>query len=453
MALTQNEYGGYKTISIPFDLELLSVHAINPERYPFLLETNSEQVCDSGFDILFAFPGERIESNGITDTAFFERLDLAIEHNSNENNQNEDAIPFRGGWFVFLSYELVGSIEKKLEGLQTDDSLPVAIAVRIPVAIIKNHKNKSCSIIYEKGFEACAEQILNDISSLDKMKSAVVADVRISEDEPLAFKNGVAKIKSYLKEGDTLQVNLSRQWDGVNLNNASYIDIYRSLSLCNPAPFAGLAKFGETVLCSSSPERLVSCSNNRLEMRPIAGTQKRDTNDTERDQQLVKELLNSAKENAEHIMLIDLIRNDMGKVCEIGSIKVDEAMVLESYAAVHHIVSNVTGQLQKGNSISDIIKAVFPGGTITGCPKVRCMEIINELEDRPRGAYTGSMGYINHNGDFDLNILIRTLTVSNEKIQFRAGAGIVVDSIADNELLETRHKAKALLKSLHQHVS
>ena len=108
MALTQNEYGSYKTISIPFDLELLSVHAINPERYPFLLETNSEQVCDSGFDILFAFPGERIESNGITDTAFFERLDLAIEHNSNENNQNEDAIPFRGGWFVFLSYELVG---------------------------------------------------------------------------------------------------------------------------------------------------------------------------------------------------------------------------------------------------------------------------------------------------------------------------------------------------------
>jgi len=453
MALTQNEYGSYKTISIPFDLELLSFHRLNPERYPFLLETNSEQVSDRGVDILFAFPGERIESNGITDTAFFKRLDQAIDHNSNSNNQLNDSLPFRGGWFVFLSYELVGSIEKKLEGLQTDDSLPLAIAVRIPVAIIKNHKDRSCLIVYEKGFEAFAEKILDDINSLDKLKSALVADVSIKEDEPVLFKNGVARIKSYLKEGDTLQVNLSRQWDGTNLNEADYIDIYRSLSVCNPAPFAGLAKFGETVICSSSPERLVSCKNNRVEMRPIAGTQKRDTSHPDRDRQLVKELMSSAKENAEHIMLIDLIRNDMGKVCEIGTIKVDEAMVLESYAAVHHLVSNVTGQLQKGKSISDIIKAVFPGGTITGCPKVRCMEIINELENKPRGAYTGSMGYINHNGDVDLNILIRTITVSNKKIQFRAGAGIVIDSIADNELLETRHKAKALLKSLHQRVN
>ncbi len=453
MALTQNEYGSYKTISIPFDLELLSFHSHNPERYPFLLQTNSEQASDRGVDILFAFPGERIESNGITDTAFFKRLDQAIDPSYNSNNQINDAIPFRGGWFVFLSYELVGSIEKKLAGLQTDDSLPLAIAVRIPVAIIKNHKDRSCSIVYEKGFKTFADKILNDINKLDKLKSAVVADVSIKEDEPAIFKNGVGRIQSYLKEGDTLQVNLSRQWDGINLNNADYIDIYRSLSLCNPAPFAGLAKFGGTVICSSSPERLVSCTNNRLEMRPIAGTQKRDTSDPDRDLQLVEELLSSAKENAEHIMLIDLIRNDMGKVCEIGSIKVDEAMVLESYAAVHHLVSNVSGQLQKGKSVSDIIKAVFPGGTITGCPKVRCMEIINELEDKPRSAYTGSMGYINHNGDVDLNILIRTLTVSNKKIKFRAGAGIVIDSKADNELLETRHKAKALLKSLHQRVN
>ncbi len=166
------------------------------------------------------------------------------------------------------------------------------------------------------------------------------------------------------------------------------------------------------------------------------------------DKKSANDLLVNAKENAEHIMLIDLIRNDLGRVSQTGTVMVDEKMTLESYAAVHHIVSNVRGELLPNITPSDVIKAVFPGGTITGCPKVRCMEIIQELEKAPRGAYTGSMGYINHNGDLDLNILIRTFTVTDKKITLRTGAGIVADSVAENELEETRHKAKALLDAL-----
>ena len=183
-------------------------------------------------------------------------------------------------------------------------------------------------------------------------------------------------------------------------------------------------------------------------MRPIAGTRPRDKDEL-LDNSFAQELLFNAKESAEHIMLIDLIRNDLGRICTTGTVKVDEKMSLESYAEVHHIVSNVTGKLVSGMSPSNVIKAVFPGGTITGCPKVRCMEIINELEKTPRGAYTGSMGYINRNGNLDLNILIRTFTINDRQLTLRTGAGIVADSIAEKELDETRHKAKALLQALN----
>ena len=147
-------------------------------------------------------------------------------------------------------------------------------------------------------------------------------------------------------------------------------------------------------------------------------------------------------------MLIDLERNDLGRICDYGSVTVNELMVVESYQHVHHIVSNVKGQLRAGVSPGEVIRAVFPGGTITGCPKVRCMEIIAELENTPRGAYTGSVGYLNHNGDLDLNILIRTMTLHNQQLQLRTGAGIVMDSIPNNELQETRHKARGLLRAL-----
>ncbi|HIJ48372.1 MAG TPA: aminodeoxychorismate synthase, component I, partial [Gammaproteobacteria bacterium] len=181
--------------------------------------------------------------------------------------------------------------------------------------------------------------------------------------------------------------------------------------------------------------------------RPIAGTHPRAA-DTRQDQHLSQQLLAHPKEQAEHIMLIDLERNDLGRVCQPGSIEVDELMVLESYAHVHHIVSSVKGRLKPETTPGAVIRALFPGGTITGCPKVRCMEIIDELETEPREAYTGSFGYLNRDGSMDLNILIRTLMMKDQQVTLRAGAGIVYDSIPEQELAETRSKAKGMLLAL-----
>jgi anthranilate synthase component 1 len=198
-------------------------------------------------------------------------------------------------------------------------------------------------------------------------------------------------------------------------------------------------------IISSSPERLVSVKNGIVETRPIAGTRRRD-DDQLSDDALARELLEHPKEQAEHIMLIDLERNDLGRVCRPGTIEVNELMVLETWEHVHHIVSNVRGALQKDKTPVDVLRAVFPGGTITGCPKVRCIEILAEMEQQARGAYTGSLGYINKDGSMDFNILIRTMVRNRDDIVFRAGGGIVSDSIAEKELEETRAKAKGLLK-------
>jgi anthranilate synthase component 1 len=208
-----------------------------------------------------------------------------------------------------------------------------------------------------------------------------------------------------------------------------------------------MAKFGDSVIISSSPERLVKVQRREVSTRPIAGTRPRGELN-QQDLEMRDELIGHPKERAEHIMLIDLERNDLGRICTPGSIKVDELMVLETYSHVHHIVSNITGRLRDDVTPGQVIRAMFPGGTITGCPKVRCMEIIAELEDSGRGAYTGSMGYINLNGDMDFNILIRTMVQCDNNVRLRAGAGIVADSIAENELAETRAKAKGLLNSL-----
>ena len=200
-------------------------------------------------------------------------------------------------------------------------------------------------------------------------------------------------------------------------------------------------------MVSSSPERLVNVRGGRVSVRPIAGTYPRGLT-TEQDRILSEQLTRHPKEKAEHIMLIDLERNDLGRICQPGSVKVDELMSVETYKHVHHIVSEVSGRLQTGIGPADVIRAVFPGGTITGCPKVRCMEIIAELEQAWRGPYTGSMGYINHNGDMDLNILIRSMVVDGDQLSFRAGGGIVHDSIPHRELEETRAKARGMVRGL-----
>jgi len=212
-------------------------------------------------------------------------------------------------------------------------------------------------------------------------------------------------------------------------------------------PFAALAQWQGVAILSSSPERLVRVDGRRVDTRPIAGTRPR-SRDPARERGEMRELAAHPKERAEHIMLIDLERNDLGRVCEAGTVRVDELMTIESYQHVHHIVSNVSGVLLPAVTPIGAVRAVFPGGTITGCPKFRCMQIIAELEGEGRGAYTGSLGYLTREGRLDLNILIRTMTLRGRELSFRAGAGIVADSDPARELEETRAKARGLLAAL-----
>jgi anthranilate synthase component 1 len=266
------------------------------------------------------------------------------------------------------------------------------------------------------------------------------------EDDHEVFVAGVARIHRYLAAGDTFQVNLSREWRAELSGPAPAAQVYAALKRANPAPFCGLLQWGSTCVLSSSPERLVRVQGERVETRPIAGTRPRLAGDD--DAARVRELIGHPKERAEHIMLLDLERNDLGRVCVPGSVVVDELMTIESYAHVHHIVSNVSGRLREGVTPGQVIAAVFPGGTITGCPKVRCMEIIAELEQVGRGPYCGALGYLNRDGDMDLNILIRTIWIQDGVARVRAGSGIVADSIAQRELDETRAKARGVLQSL-----
>ncbi len=268
----------------------------------------------------------------------------------------------------------------------------------------------------------------------------------IDEDPDAAFLDGVRRVLDYLAAGDVFQANLSRGWRARFDAPLDATALYARLREHNPAPFAGLFSGEGWAVASASPERLVSIRGDVVETRPIAGTRARFHGDD--DAARIGELVGHPKERAEHVMLVDLERNDLGRVCVPGSVEVDELMCVESYAHVHHIVSNVRGRLRAGATPGEVIAAVFPGGTITGCPKVRCMQIIAELEGAGRGAYTGAMGWLNRDGDLDLNILIRSAEVEGHEARFRTGAGIVADSDPQRELDETRAKARGTLRAL-----
>jgi anthranilate synthase component 1 len=425
--------------------DLLPLAAANPARYPALLESVARGPARTRYDILFAFPSSEIRlDRGASGVRFLDALDAAWRAERTERSES-DTLPFRGGWLVYLGYELANEIEPKLRLPDALGEMPVALALRCPAAIIVDHVRGSTSLVAERGNEALLDTLVADLAANPSRVVRARAAASIDEDAPEHFLDGVARIHEYLRAGDVFQVNLSREWR-VPRAGASAAAIHASLREANPAPFAGFMQRDGWAIASSSPERLVEARGDFVQTRPIAGTRARFAGDD--DAARVRELVGHPKERAEHVMLIDLERNDLGRVCVPGSVEVDELMTVESYAHVHHIVSNVRGRLRNGATPGEIIRAVFPGGTITGCPKVRCMEIIAELERVGRGPYTGSLGYLNRDGDLDLNILIRTLAIERETIRFRAGAGIVADSIAERELDETRAKARGLLRAL-----
>ena len=424
-------------------VDLLGLHAHDRQRYPVLLESAS----GGDWDILFALP-QRLTLYHVSDLAktdFFGYLEREVVTNSAEQITSD--LPFRGGWFLYLGYELAHQLEPSVATPALSSQFPLAGLIRAAAAVMVNRQLDETVIVCETQSGAGLAEIQRDIAALKPSVPIALPAHVTREEDPDIFLAGVARIKEYIRAGDVFQVNLARRWRSSFDSPINAATLYRRLRASNPAPFSGIADFGQQQIVSSSPERLVRVQQSRVQTRPIAGTHPR-SDDPAEDDALRQRLRTHPKERAEHIMLVDLERNDLGKICQPGSVAVNALMQLATYTHVHHIESEICGVLRRGISPAAVLRALFPGGTITGCPKVRTMQIIAELEASPRIAYTGSMGYINHNGDMDLNILIRSFMVDGTELTFKAGAGIVADSDAARELEETRAKAKGLLRAL-----
>ena len=433
--------------------DLLALHAADPVRYPVLLESVAHADTAAGFDLLLAADGRALIAaadgtlSGVhaDHGSFLAGLSAWLAAEAVPAS-DESSSPFCGGFALLLGYALAAEIEPRLRLPDAKINVPRALALRTPGAIVHDRATGRAHVVCEANTPALFAQICADALRVLPAIAPVRAVADIEEDPGQRYLDAVRIALDYIAAGDVFQVNLSRAWRAQRPPDLAVASIYAALRDSNPAPFAGLVQWPGFALASSSPERLISAQHGVLQTRPIAGTRARFEGDDDAARR--QELVGNVKERAEHIMLIDLERNDLGRVAVPGSVRVDELMTVETYTHVHHIVSNVRAELRPELSLVDAIRAVFPGGTITGCPKVRCMEIISALEGEGRGFYTGALGYLGIDGRMDLNILIRSMTITADCIEFRAGAGIVADSDPERELEETRAKARGLVRAL-----
>lgn len=430
---------------------LLALHDRNTAFYPVFLDSAATAGDLGRFSLLLAAPGARLEldrGGGLRGPGHGERFcdRLNAWWRAERGAAPPPPWPFAGGWFLYLGYELAAEVEPTLR-LPPSPFQLVASAVRIAAALVHDHATGETIAVGEEDARQAVDSVVNDFMAVVPTPGdrGHPSALKVVEDDPEHYLEACRRALAHIAAGDVYQANLARSWRVRLPDGAGAADLYGRLRKANPGAFAGVAQLPGFRLLCSSPERLVRVRGRRIDTRPIAGTRPRLHGGDER---AIAELTGSPKEQAEHVMLIDLERNDLGRLCEAGTVEVDEFMVVESYAHVHHIVSNVSGKLRPEVEPGDVIRALFPGGTITGCPKVRCMQLIGDLEGRGRGAYTGAMGYLALDGSLDLNILIRTMTLEDGHVELRAGAGIVADSIPERELDETRAKARGLLRAL-----
>lgn len=361
-------------------------------------------------------------------------------------------IPFNGGAIGYFSYDLARRLEK-LPAITKDQEHMAEMAVGIYswAIIVDHHKKKSWLVGNESThyhWQHLIEQfssISEDIQMQDEPFSVLTAPQ--SNMDKAYYQQAFEKIKHYLKEGDTYQVNLAQRFCSPCTGNPWVA--YKALRRINTAPFSAYLNLPELQILSSSPERFLKVTDGDVETKPIKGTRPRHQQTAE-DNIQIEALSNSKKDQAENVMIVDLLRNDISKDCQEGSVKVPKLFDIETYATVHHLVSTVTGTLAKGRGALDLLRSCFPGGSITGAPKIRAMEIIEELEPNRRGIYCGSIAYIGFDGNMDSNIAIRTLVHSEDTIRFWAGGGIVNDSVMEDEYQESFDKAAALLALLKQ---
>lgn len=406
--------------------------------------------------LIFKSKNSKIDicKDGNTTTFYGDPLEKLREILSFYKMDYQTELPFIGGAVGYLGYDLCHHIENLPRRAIDDVEIPDCyFGVYDGIIIIDHLKDEV--YIAALGIKSPEEEIIQDIRNRIKSgeEKGITSQVTIKK-KPINLKSNfkiedyiktVNKIKDYIKSGDVYQVNMTQRYE-CDLEITPF-ELYKKLRGINPAPFASYIDIGEVQIVSSSPERFIRIKNRIIETRPIKGTRPRGKT-PEEDVKNREELLSSEKDKAELLMIVDLERNDLGRVSQTGTVKVTELFCLEEYATVYHLVSTVVGKLKDGYDVIDCIKATFPGGSITGAPKIRSMEIIDELEPTQRNIYTGSIGYIGFNGNTDLNIVIRTIVCKNAKAYFQVGGGIVWDSDAELEYEETLHKAKALIRAL-----
>jgi para-aminobenzoate synthetase component 1 len=377
-------------------------------------------------------------------------------------DSGECPLPFTGGAAGYFSYDLCHFIERLPKTAVDDLKLPECYLGFYDNIVARDHLTNRTYLI-ATGFPEAeegkrrrrAEERLNELRNKvllapppdpiaePSIKKGIELKANFSHEGYLA---AAARAREYICAGDIFQVNLSQRFE-TDLPLPPY-ELYRRLRKINPAPFANYFNFDGAVIAGASPERFMKVTGDRVETRPIKGTRPRGKT-PEEDRKLAESLLKSVKDRAENIMIVDLERNDIGRVCRYSTVKVTELAILETYPTVFHLTSTVTGQLREGKSRIDLLKASFPGGSITGAPKVRAMEIIDELEPTRRSVYTGSLGYLGFNGDMDLDIVIRTIIIKDNRAYFQVGGAIVYDSEPEAEYIETLDKGKALIQALN----
>lgn len=371
--------------------------------------------------------------------------------------KNNTHLPFVGGAVGYLSYDLGNYLEKLPKTAKDDTNVYDLYFGFYNYVIVIDHlegktyiatpdldieKEKTILKLVEEKIKDAELRGIDNICYEEKNIDSIKLKSNFTKEE---FKNAVKKVQNYIKQGDIYQANLTQRFSGKT--NLSSYELYRDLRRISPAPFGAYLNFEGYNILSNSPERFIKCINNKIETRPIKGTRPRGIN-KEEDLRLQEELKNSEKDRAELLMIVDLERNDIGRISKIGSVKVPELFVIEPYANVNHLVATVVGEIEDNKDCIDVIKATFPGGSITGAPKIRAMEIIDELEPTQRNVYTGSIGYIGFNGDMDLNIAIRTIVKEDDNVYFQVGGGMTWDSNPDDEYQETLDKAKSIMKAL-----
>ena len=371
--------------------------------------------------------------------------------------ENNTHLPFIGGAVGYLSYDLGNYIEK-LPRTAIDDTnvYDLYFGFYNWVIVIDHLESKTYIATPDLDIEKETNIIKNIEKKINKAEINGIDSICYEEKEvektkltsnftKNEFENAVRKVQDYIRQGDIYQANLTQRFYGKT--TLSSYELYRDLRRFSPAPFGAFLNFEDSHILSNSPERFIKCVDRKVETRPIKGTRPRGKN-KEEDLRLQEELRNSEKDRAELLMIVDLERNDIGRISKIGTVKVPELFVIEPYANVNHLVATVVGELDDDKDCVDAIKATFPGGSITGAPKIRSMEIIDELEPTKRNVYTGSIGYIGFNGDMDLNIAIRTIIKKDNNVYFQVGGGMTWDSNPADEYQETLDKAQSIMKAL-----